>query len=61
MMSDRSRDDETTVHYPSHDEVRDRLDAAEGGDDATRVDALEQLHSTLQEEIDAGEAPSTGR
>ena len=45
---------------PDPEEVRYRLEAADGADDGARLTALEELHAALQEEIDA-EAPPTGR
>ncbi len=38
-----------------------KLDAAEGGDDAERLEALEDVHSTLESELEAsGETPPPG-
>lgn len=38
-----------------------KLDSAEEADDATRLAALEDVHSTLESELEAsGETPPTG-
>jgi hypothetical protein len=58
-MSQIPRKDPAAQLHP--EEARARLEAAEGADDAARLEALEELHSALQEELDAGEAPQTGR
>jgi hypothetical protein len=43
------------------DHARARLEAAVDADDEGRLSALEELHSALQAELDAAEAPSPGR
>jgi hypothetical protein len=43
------------------DEALARLEAAADSDDEGRLSVLEELHSALQEELDAAEAPSPGR
>jgi hypothetical protein len=43
------------------DEALAQLEAAAGLDDERRASVLEELHSALQEELDASEAPSPGR
>jgi hypothetical protein len=43
------------------DDALARLEAAAESDDEGRLSVLEELHSVLQEELDAAEAPSPGR
>lgn len=42
-------------------EIETKLDSAEQEDDAARLDALEDVHSTLESELEAsGDSPPTG-
>jgi hypothetical protein len=56
-----SPSDDRASWRPSPEEASARLEDAEGDDDETRLEVLEDLHAALQEELDSGETPSAGR